>query len=124
MTAIIRPSPGGAAKTNPAPFAGGPAGGAGELSSVGKLPWRCVEGLYSHAVKDFHGTTLFLASPGIARQIVAAVNAYPTLLGDLVEATDVLRALAAQIGGMPKSQARTRALNLIEDTLHKDSAAS
>jgi hypothetical protein len=34
----------------------------------------------------------------------------------------VLRALALQIGAMPHFQARTRALNLIEDTLHKDRA--
>lgn len=95
---------------------------------TGKLPWRVDESRFvgglTFAVKDASGVALFAASPGICRQIVAAVNVYPTLLGELVEKTDVLRALFAQIVVMPKSQARTRALNLIEDTLHKERSAS
>jgi hypothetical protein len=68
-------------------------------------------------VKDFYGTNLFSAAPGIARQIVSAVNCHIPMLGNHVVAMDALRTLRIQISAMPRSAARSRALDLIEDAL-------
>jgi hypothetical protein len=73
-------------------------------------------------VKDFYGTNLFSAPPGIARQVVSAVNCHIPMLGNYVAAIDALKALRIQISAMPRSAARSGALDLIEDTLRPNRA--
>ncbi len=88
---------------------------------VGKYPWRSVsDSPLVRSVKDFDGNELFKASPGIAHKIVTAVNAFPKLLGDAVDHTDLLKALQVQLRQLPTSTARDRLIELVDTQLHPE----
>ncbi len=88
---------------------------------VGKRPWHAVRDLpYRHSIKDRHGNTLFTATPGVAYLVVTAVNAYPKLLADAVDNTDLLRALQVQLRELPTSPARDRLIELVDANLYPE----
>lgn len=88
---------------------------------AGELPWQAVprHPHFKHCVdiKDANGKAVPLTSPAIARTIVSAVNERNKLFGDNVVYRDVLSSLFQQVYAMAPSHGRTRALDLIEQTL-------
>jgi hypothetical protein len=97
---------------------------AGSGAWVGQTPWRVFDRHQNFGpcvdVRDVHGNLLDFTLPRIAKTAAAAVNERNKLFGDNVVYRDALAALFQQIYAMAPSHGRTRALELIEGTLHPD----
>lgn len=75
--------------------------GAKSRKPIGKLPWKIVPNNLHAAILDTDGNTLFIASIGIAEQILAAVNSHLDLVSKNTELEFGMRSLHGALHELP-----------------------